>query len=314
MIIYIILLVIVAACLGVIIYVAVRKFPQVANLDLANLPQEKIYQKKREIINKRIQQSGYMARRRLSQAVSPIKKIWGLLQLKFRIYVGKIERLLHHEQILKDKMEKKIASTGEQEQKFRQLVSDGEQYLKISSFDLAEDAFIAAIKIKPKSPEAYRGLGDTYLAKNSLEEAKQTYLFLHQLEPDNDAVLVKLAEVAEAQNKPEEAIGYYQQAVLLNDSFSARFYRLAELLVKVGQPDVAKEAILQATELEPQNPKYLDLLIEIAIICGDKAMGLKAYNDLRLVNPENQKLDSLKDRIYRLEDSGAPPAKPTTPA
>jgi hypothetical protein len=71
-------------------------------------------------------------------------------------------------------------------------------------------------------------------------------------------------------------------------------------LLKVGQADVAKESILQAVELEPQNPKYLDLLIEIAIICGNKDLALKGYGELRLVNPENQKLSSFKDRIYKI--------------
>ena len=112
--------------------------------------------------------------------------------------------------------------------------------------------------------------------------------------------MVKLAEIAESQGDLEEAIGYYQQAVLVNDSFSPRFYHLAELLVKVGQPQVAVESILQAVELEPQNPKYLDLLIEIAIICGNKDLALKGYGELRLVNPENQKLHSFKDRIYKI--------------
>jgi len=302
MILNIFLLVVIVGSLGVIVFIVTRKFRQTANLDLNNLPEEKIYQKKREIINKRIQKSSNLVKDNVMRGLSPIGKVWGKVQLRFRIYVGQMERLLHHEQALKTKTEKKkVISTEEQEQKFAQIIQDAEQQLKLSSHDQAEDLFIAAIKISPKSAVAYRGLGDTYLAKNSLEEARQTYIFLLQLEPDDDSVMVKLAEVAESQGDLEEAINYYQQAVLVNDSFSTRFYRLAELLVKVDQPEVAREAVLQAVELEPQNPKYLDLLIEIAIICGDKPLALKAYNDLRLVNPENQKLGSLKDRVYRLQ-------------
>ena len=40
-------LIIIVAALAVVIFVVVRKFPQVANLDIHNLPQEKIYQKKK---------------------------------------------------------------------------------------------------------------------------------------------------------------------------------------------------------------------------------------------------------------------------
>ena len=296
----IIFLIIIVAALGVILFLVIRKFPQLANLDLHNLPEEKIYQKKREIINKRIAKSSSLLKEKFSKLLIPIGKIWGKLQLQFRIYVGKIEKLLHHEQVLKIKQKNKVVNRKESEQKIGQLILEGEQQLKDGSYEKAEEIFISAIKIDPKSAVAYRGLGDTYLAKNSMEEARQTYKFLIKMEPDDDSVLVKLAEIAESQGGLEEAIEYYQQAVLVNDSFSPRFYHLAELLVKVGQPQVAKESILQAVELEPQNPKYLDLLIEIAIICGNKDLALKGYGELRLVNPQNQKLSGFKDRIYRM--------------
>ena len=293
-------LVIIIIALAVIIFLVIRKFPHLANLDLHNLPEEKIYQKKREIINKRIEKSSGLLKEKIIKMLVPVGKIWGKLQLQFRIYVGKIERLLHHEQVLKTKQKNKVVNKEESEEKIEQLISSGEQQLAAGNFDQAEEIFISAIKIDPKSAIAYRGLGDTYLAKNSIEEARQTYKFLIKMEPDDDSVLVKLAEIAESQGDMEEAIQYYQHAVLMNDSFSPRFYHLAELLVKVGQPQVAVESILQAVELESQNPKYLDLLIEIAIICGNKELALKGYGELRLVNPENQKLSSFKDRIYKI--------------
>ena len=293
-------IIIIIAALAVVLFIVIRKFTQLANLDIHNLPEEKTYQKKKEIINKRIEKSGNLLKEKIGKILSPISKIWGKLQLQFRIYVGKIERLLHHEQSLKIRLKNKFISNEVSEQKIGQLISSGEQQLKAGNYDKAEELFIAAIKIDPKSAVAYRGLGDTYLAKNSLEEARQTYKFLIRMEPDDDSVLVKLAEIAESHGDLEEAIQYYQQAVLVNDAFSPRFYHLAELLVKLGQPQVAKESILQAVELEPQNPKYLDLLIEIAIICGNKDLAIKGYGELRLVNPENQKLHSFKDRIYKI--------------
>ncbi len=297
----ILFLFIMAVSLGVVLVIIIRKFPQMANLDIDNLPEEKIYQKKKEIINKRIDESSSLLKKKIIAFLVPLRrKIWGKLQLQFRIYVGKIERLLHHEEILKIKLENEVASPEDVEQKLSQLIADGEQHLKLGNYDQAEERFIAAIKNDAKSTGAYRGLADTYLAKNSIEEAKQTYQFLIKIKPDDDSVLVKLAEVEESQGNLGEAISYYQQAVLLNDSFSPRFYHLAELLLKVDQPEVAKESILQAVELEPQNPKYLDFLIEIAIICGDKTLALKGYNDLRLVNADNHKLNVFKDRIQKM--------------
>lgn len=301
MILTIIFLLLIISSLATILFIIIRKFPQLVNLDIEHLPEERIYRKKREIINKRIEAQSSNLMKKIARALRPLRRLWGKLQLQFRIYVGKIERLLYHEETLKAKLENETISPEDREQKLTQLIYDGEQNLKFENYDVAEEKFIAAIKSDSKSAAAYRGLADTYLAKNAVEEAKQTYKFLVKMEPNDDRVYAKLAEIAESQGNIEEAIEYYQQAVLINDSLSPRFYHLAELLIKVDQPEVAREAIMQAVDLEPQNPKYLDFLIEIAIICGDKPLALKAYGELRLVNPENQKLSVLKDRIYKID-------------
>lgn len=289
-------LVIILLGLALVGFVVIRKFPQVSNLDVNNLPQEKISRKKQEIISRSIEEQSKAFKAKSEKLFIPLRKMWGQLQLKFRIYVGKIERLWHHEQVYKQKVESKV-SPEEAEQKINQLITEGEQCLQLNQFDRAEEKFIAVIKLNNRVAAAYRGLGDAYFARELLEEARETYRFVLQLEPEDDSVLVKLAGIAESQGDLEEAIEYYQKAVLINDSLSPRFAKLVDLLVKIGQPEAAREAALGAIELEPQNPKYLDLLAEVAILCRDKALAERAYNDLRLVNPENNKLADLRERI-----------------
>ncbi len=296
----ILFLLVVLVCLGVIVFVIWKKTPQLSNLDVDSLPQEKTSRKKYEIITKRIETHTKETRAKLGAKLRPIDKIWRRFQLKFRIYVGKIERLIHHEEMVKTKAEQSLLTVEEKENKLNSLIQEGEQNLQLDNLDQAEHAFISAIKMNVKAASAYRGLAEVYIKKNSTEEAKQTFMFLLQLEPENDAVMVRLAEMAEAQNNIDEAIEYYQRAVVANDSLSPRFAHLAELLLKVSQPLVAKEAILQAVELEPQNPKYLDLLIETAILCQDNKLATQAYQNLRLVNPENSKLADFKGRIDKI--------------
>jgi hypothetical protein len=81
---------------------------------------------------------------------------------------------------------------------------------------------------------------------------------------------------------------------------SSRFYHLAELLIKADHPEIAKESIIQAVELEPKNPKYLDLMTETGILCGDKVLADTGFQELRLVNPQNNKLESFQARINDL--------------
>lgn len=299
---YLALTIIIVSLLGIAV-ILIRRLPQVTNLDADILPEEKEAQKKREILDKRLVEQGKKAREVWSARLAPLKKLWGQLQLRFRIYFGKIERLWHHEQVIKEQVtaaEEPQVNPEEVALKVARLIQEGEESLKLNNFDKAEEVFIAAVKLDNKCVAAYRGLGDAYFAKNSLEEARQTYRFVLQLEPDDDSILVRLAEIAESQGDTEEAIQYYGQAVVVNDSLSPRFYHLGELLLKVNQAETAKEAILHAVELEPKNPKYLDMLIETAIICGDQSLATKALGDLRLVNPENQKLLDFKDRISQM--------------
>ena len=54
-------------------------------------------------------------------------------------------------------------------------------------------------------------------------------------------------------------------------------------------------------ELEPENPEYLDKLVETSIMAGQKDCAEDAYRKLRMVNPENQKLISLSKRIKELD-------------
>ncbi len=300
MLINILFLLVTLACLGVIGYIVWSKMPQISNLDAHNLPEEKTNRKKNEIVLRRLDLKSEETKHKLSEKLKPIQTVWGQFQLKFRVYVGKIERLLHHEEMIKTKEEHSQLTNEELAIKLKNLIQEGSQNLEAGSFDQAEKSFIGAIKIDAKSVDAYRGLAETYLKRGAREEAKQTFVFLHQLEPGNDAVMVRLAQMAEEDNDIYQAIEYYQLAVVANDALSPRFAHLAELLLKVGENEVAKDAIMQAVELEPQNPKYLDFLLETAILCQDKKLATEAFSKLRMSNPENSKLPEFKYRIDSL--------------
>lgn len=297
---YIILLIICGVSVAIIVAMFVYKFPQLSNIDLESLPQEKEARKKKEIINRRLKMESDKMVETMSTNLKPVGKLWGLLQLKFRMYVNKVEGLWHHEEGVKKKQFVTPIISEDREAKIHSLLQEASTYLQAGAYEQAEAYYINVISLDSKSLGAYHGLADTYLAKGSVEEAEQTYQFILKLKRDDDGALVKLAEIAEQQGKVEQAIEYYQQAAVLHDALSPRFYHLAELLVKVKQPEVAREAILSAIDLEPRNPKYLDLLIEIGILCSDKGLAIQGFNELRLVNPKNQKLQVFQDRIKEL--------------
>jgi len=281
-------------------FVIVPKIARLANLDVNNLPEEIEQKKKKEIIYKRLESKGQEFGKKIIKRFSFLQKFWLFIQNRFRSLVFRIEKLWHHEETLRKKIMDKTMTTEDKENKINNIIREAEGFFAVQNYDKAEELYIAALRLNPKSVTVYRGLGDTYFAKKAYNEAVETYKFLLGLNKDDDNVLMKLGEIKELQNKLDEAIGYYQQASVLGDSLSPRYFHLAELLLKVNQPEVAKEAVKEACDLEPKNPRYLDLLIETAIICGDKLLAEKTFEELRLVNPNNNKLIDFKERITKL--------------
>jgi tetratricopeptide (TPR) repeat protein len=56
----------------------------------------------------------------------------------------------------------------------------------------------------------------------------------------------------------------------------------------------------KAVELAPNNPKYLDFLLEVSIMLEEKETALETYEKFHAINPENQKLSEYKARIEAL--------------
>jgi len=297
----IVFLLIILLCLAILLYLFLSKIQVLANLDVNNLPEEIEQKKKKEIVFKRLDSKGKEFGKKIANKLFFLKSVWLFVQNKFRVLVHRIEKLWRYEESMRKKEEEKEMTGKEREDKIKELVKEAQNFFTVADYDKAEELYIAALRLDPKSADIYRGLADTYLAKENYDEAAETYEFLLTLNKNDDNVLMKLGELKETQNKLDEAINYYQQAALIGDTLAPRFFHLAELLLKVGQPESAREAMRSAYELEPRNPKYLDLLIETAIICDDKLLAEKTWQELRMVNPENNKLSDFRERLDSLD-------------
>jgi len=59
-------------------------------------------------------------------------------------------------------------------------------------------------------------------------------------------------------------------------------------------------SIKRSLEKHPNNPRYLDTMIEISIINKDKISALEAFDKLKEANPDNKKLEEWKKEIRKL--------------
>jgi len=285
--------------LVILIVIVVRKFPQLSLLDVENIPEVMLENKKDDILKKRLAQKHQENDKARKAMFKPLVQAWRNFQLVFRKYVGRVERV-----VVDYTMRHKKAEPQEKKLKKREdlriLLQEGQFALEQKSFEDAEKKFLSAIKIDPKNLDAYLGLASVYNANNNYNEAKETLNFLLQLNHENETALVRMAEIYEQEGNKDGAIEYYQKAVLVQANRPGLFAKLAELLGQAGKNETALEAISQAVELEPQNPRYLDMMVMFSVLCGNKKIAEKVYHELRMVNPENQKLAALKDKIDKM--------------
>lgn len=286
--------------LAVIIVIVVRKLPQITLLDVANLPEVKEEKRKNEYLKRRVQKRAEASR----QAAAALAD--KLIVSKLIDAQGAFRRLVHRVETEarsragKERKKASLESQHEMQAEKRMMLQEAMYAFERGDFDAAETKYIAVIRVDAANPDAYRGLGDVYRAQGHTKEAKETFGFLLRMVPNDEHAIVELANIAEEEGNIEKAVEYYEQAVLLNDHKAPRFMKIAELLRGICQNDTALEAVKQAVELEPQNPKYLDFLAETSILVGDKNLAEEAFQHLRMVNPENQKLDILKDKISQM--------------
>ncbi len=282
-----------------IIFLIIKKFPQLTLLDVQAIPEVKEEKKKDEFLKKRAEKKNQEQKEKKKEKWQPIIAISKNLQSGFRTMLGTVENKVFS-QAFKRTRAKKLEEGIRPEEEIVLLLREAQNAVKNENFDLAEKKYIEIVRLDPKHIEAYRGLAQVYVQLGQTKEAEETYKFLHHLVPNDDQVLVNLAELAEQNNQIAQAISYYEKSLLLNDSSAPRFAKLCALLQNEKQYPAALEAMEQSVELEPQNPKYLDNLIELAIIVGNKERAEEVYQKLRLVNPDNQKLPLFKDKIQAL--------------
>ena len=283
--------------LAVIVFVVIRKFPQLTLIDVGSIPEVKMERKKEEILRKRVEESVAIWGKRQEKFWRPLFRKLKEAQLGFRKYVGRVQKIVVDSE---RKLKKRRISTPEAKAEVAAFLREAGTAFERKDWELAEKKYIEAIRLSPRNREAYFGLGNVYLEKDELNDAEEAFQYLVRLNPRHDGGLVKLAEIAEKRGDVEKAIEYYEKSLLVEDGKATRFVKIAELFLSIDKADTALEAVRQAVELEPDSPKYLDMMAEVSIKCRDKQSAEDAFQKLRMVNPENQKLDVLRERIEKI--------------
>ncbi len=260
-------IIIILVCLVIILFIIIRKFPQLAVLDVANLPEEKEDQTKAKIIKERLHRDFSF----LSKFWQKLSRFW---RLKFGFTFFWLEKLTKiRDEYLNSKKMAGISSA----EKISLLIKEADELKKseeLADLNLAESKLIEAVSIDRKNLSAFIDLAEVYFRQKKYLESKQTYLYC-----------LKLLELNPDKNQEAEVN-----------------YSLAEVNWELRELDEAQENIIESLNTLPLSPRFLDLAISIDLEMRDLKSASEHLQVLEDSNPENNKLAEFRERIEKLKN------------
>jgi len=144
------------------------------------------------------------------------------------------------------------------------------EFLKSGKFQEAEQTVLDIVKNNPRSLKAYKLLADVYQQTKEFIHAEATYEHI-----------VKLAE-------------------RLKEIKAFDYLHFAEIKARLEKFEDALQNVQKALLLEPQNPKILHFIVQMAIKTHQKELAWKYYRKLKETNEDNQSLEELLQELKKL--------------
>ena len=269
--------------MAVIIVIVVRKFAVLANLDVDTIPAEREARVKEQIIGNRLKRTYFKYFYRAGRVFAPIGE--SIVNGGKWIYKKLVEfKNSYDQEEMKEQGSEDIAA---------KLKIDADELIKKELFDEAESKLIEIIGIDSRNVPAFKDLGKLYYDRKDYHEGKQTLEHVIKiLEKDYDEF-----KIAIDNNANEDDIAKLEE---MKTQMSEIYFDLSLINKETESYDEAIKAINKALKLTLNNPRYLDIKLEISIMNKDKINALDAYQNLAEVNPDNTKLAEWKEQVDEL--------------
>jgi tetratricopeptide (TPR) repeat protein len=272
-----------------------RKSPNLASININNLPEIKAERQKQIILQGRLYRGAQSLSARIKKILEPIQD---QINLNFKNYY---QRLRSFEHELKRKGEKQLSEAVGKSQTLDSFLVEARQLINNEEYQKAEDKLIDGLSLDTHNVEAYKLLVDLYRARKQFDEAKETLEYLLRLTHEADSsVYFSLADIAKERGNLKQAEDDYLRSISLSDDNYLYFLSLAEVYMELDDKEKALQTAQRAYILAPNNPKILDFLINLCIIIQDKALANDYLEQLKAVNPENNKIIEFNEKIDNL--------------
>lgn len=129
----------------------------------------------------------------------------------------------------------------------------GNALYNLERFSESESEFTKAVKIEPKTIEAYFGLGKINQLNGNLTKAIDYYSAANKCEPDNEKTLINLGNLFKLNARPEQAIPYYHSALGINPHSISALSGLADAEEMGGNWNNAINAYKRILKINREN-------------------------------------------------------------
>jgi len=269
---YIIPSIIIIVSLLWIFFLVIKKFPSLAAINIESIAKEKETKVKNRIMVERLSRGFFKFKKIMNLVFSPLAK-----SLVLNITQAYQKAMDLEKNNLKNQPLKKI----DIQQEVTEKIEAAKKYLTERDFAKTEEICINILELDKKNIAAYEILAEIYLADRDYKKARETSRYLIKL-------LTKEKEKTENSDVKHRLANSYADLGYIYQLENRNSYALANFQ--------------KAVDLEPVNPRFLDLLLKISIILKNKNLAKQVFNDLKAADPENQKLEELKEEIHNLPD------------
>jgi tetratricopeptide (TPR) repeat protein len=254
-------LILILISLSVIIYIISKKFPALANIDISTMQKEKEAKTKEILMGNRLKRSFV----KYSSRFFGFLKIFSKITVRYYNYLYK--KIEKKKQDISGSSKVKV----DVKEQIRRLFVEAIELKNRFELKSSEQKVIEIISLDSKNIEAFKLLGDIYLQLKDFTNAKETLKYVLKIveteEEDASEIYYNLALVDKAQENFEQA-HYY---------------------------------LLSALKIQPNNPRYLDTMIEISIMNKDVLGARDFLEKLAIANPDNKKISVYKEKIKELK-------------
>lgn len=275
--------------LALLLRIILRRLPELKVLDISQIPEEKQDKNKKTILEAKFLRQKKTADKKISQIVTPAKD-----------YVSSIIAKLKDNIAV---MEKKYKRQGEVEEvrtkSINELFAEAKANISASDYAQAEKYLIEIISRDKKNAAAYELLFDIYRLAKNYSQAEEIIRYLIKLKS------LKYRKNKNVESLKKEKMEDTEVEVLetldIDDDLAKYYNDLASINELMDKKDKALDAYLKANAILPNNPKFLDKVIDLAINVGDKGLAKKTYKRLKEINPENAKLEQFYEALEKMQ-------------